>query len=94
MCIWQTLPYPNIPLISGAMTDDEQTVYQSKLALLSEEHLKEEPSIGKIKKLMKDTFSGRRKWILLDLPQVHNVLEVFPALKKSDRVNTLIFLIY
>ena len=58
------------------MTDDEQAVYQSKLALLSEEHLKDQPSIGKIKTLMKQTFSGRRKWILLDLPQVHTVLEV------------------
>ena len=52
----------------------------------SEEYAKEQPSLGKIKMLMKTTFVGRRKWILTDMPQVHTVLEVFPALRTSNRV--------
>lgn len=72
------------------MTEGEATIYQSKVTLLSEEHAKDQPSIAKIKKLMKLTFGGRRSWILTDMPQVHAVLEVFPAIKQSDRVRNLI----
>lgn len=73
------------------MTDSESSEYQSNITLLSEEHSKEKPSIGKIKGLMKATFSGRRNWITTDMPQVHTVLDVFPALKKSDRVSKVNF---
>eukprot|EP00731_Ephydatia_muelleri_P015790 Em0009g214a len=36
-----------------------------------------------IRKVMKDTFALRRKWIIAEAPQVSTVLQKFPALKKS-----------
>lgn len=68
------------------LTEDESTTYESNMTLLAEEHSKEKPSLGKIKRLMKETFIGRRNWIMGDMPQVHRVLELFPVLKTSDRV--------
>lgn len=69
------------------LTEGESSAYESNVLLLSEEHAKEQPSLARIKRLMKETFGGRRKWILTDLPQVHSVLEIFPALKNSNRVS-------
>ena len=71
------------------LTEDESSSYESNMTLLTEEHSKEKPSLGKIKRLMKETFVGRRNWIMSDMPQVHSILELFPVLKTSERVRMI-----
>ena len=44
---------------------------------------KPHPSSKVIRKVMKDTFALRRKWIIAEAPQVSTVLQKFPALKTS-----------
>ena len=74
--------------LSLSLTEEEGTTYEKCLADLTAEHNKPSPSVAKIKRLMKSTFTGRRAWILQDTPTVCSVINVFPALKSSARVST------
>ena len=50
---------------------------------------KPHPSSKVIRKVMKDTFALRRKWIIAEAPQVSTVLQKFPALKTSKYVSNV-----
>lgn len=54
---------------------------------LTEEQKRDNPSVSKVKRLMKSTFTGRRSWIQKDTPSVSDIIDVFPALKQSNRVS-------
>ena len=49
--------------LSLSLTEEEGTTYEKCLAGLTAEHNKPSPSVAKIKRLMKCTFTGRRAWI-------------------------------
>ena len=69
---------------------DDRDVYTAGVGLLQEELTKNPPKKKKLRFLMKKTFPGRREWIMKDRPSVEEVLEVFPCLKKSYVVSTLL----
>ena len=68
-------------------TQDEDETYLAHLEELTEEQKRDNPSISKIKRLMKSTFTGRRSWIQKDTPSVSEIIDVFPALRQSNRVS-------
>ena len=53
----------------------------------------ENPSKKKVKRLLKSTFMGRRKWVIDDIPPVRTVLDVYPALQKSRYVSYIMWII-
>ena len=58
--------------------------YEEKLRQLDEEVKQDKPRVSKVKRLMAETFNGRRKWILKDAPSVSEVLNVFPLRQSSS----------
>lgn len=70
------------------VTEDEEDAYEQKISELHEEVEKDKPSKKKVSSLMKDTFTKRRQWITQDLPEVKEILEKFPPLKKARMVRT------
>ena len=60
-------------------TQDEDETYLA--------HLEELTAIHQSKRLMKLTFTGRRSWIQKDTPSVSEIIDVFPALRQSNRVS-------
>lgn len=73
----------------GAVSE-EATVgtYEDNLHALEEELAKSKPKSSRVKKLLVETFAGRRNWILKDEPTVSEVLNFFP-LRQSSRVSCL-----
>lgn len=67
-------------------TAAEDAQYAVHLQELQQELEESTPRSGKVGLLMKKTFRGRRKWICEQCPQVGEVVEVFPCLKRSSRV--------
>ena len=75
---------------AGSSVGDSATnnvEYQSNIQSLSDELEKEKPSRKTVRKLMKDTFTGRRGWLLADSPPVTEVVEVFPPIKQVKFVS-------
>jgi hypothetical protein len=72
--------YPNIEESS----EDES----SYLSLLDKELKQHHPSTPKLKDLMKNSFSIRRRWIVDDAESAKDVWGKYPLLKKSIFVST------
>ena len=68
----------------------EEGDYEEDLLLLQSEIAKAHPKRKVIRKLMKTTFMGRRKWILSDRPVVSEILDCFPQLKKVKYVSYIV----
>lgn len=71
-------------------TQDEDDTYLTYLGQLTDEQKRDNPSVSTIKRLMKSTFVGRRSWIQKDTPSVSEIIDVFPALKESNRVSVFL----
>ena len=67
--------------------DCDQKIYESNLALLQEHLAKPNQEISEIKSLMNATFAGRMKWIIVDVPPVNQIIDLFPPLKKVKYVS-------
>ncbi len=61
-----------------------ETIYEL-VQQLADELKNDIPQIAIIKRLLRKTFTGRRKWILEEGPTVAEVISVYP-LRKSSRV--------
>ncbi len=62
--------------------------YEEMTAQGVSEALKEKPSTKIVRRVMRNTYPRRRKWILEESPTVASVLESFPALKTSKYVSS------
>ena len=76
-----------IYIVVPDMTEEAVINYDVLVRELAEEERKDNPKNSKIKKLMKKTFDGRRKWINDDMPSVIEVVELFPSFKISSWVS-------
>ena len=65
------------------LTLTEINSYEENVEQLTNELSKDHTQTGKVKRLIKKTFMGRRQWIKTDRPSVSDVLGTFPLLKKS-----------
>ena len=72
------------PLHTILCTDDEHS-YDRNVAELSET-----PNRKRLRKLMKKTYTLRRKWVLDEAPPVLAVLSNFPCLKQTKYVSPLL----
>ena len=63
--------------------DVTESTYEVDVATLLQEMGKENPSKSLLKNLMDKTLAQRRKWIKTELPQVEQILEIFPVLKRA-----------
>ncbi len=79
----------NIIIDLPEINDDMNVKYGKVVDELETEEKREEPRNGKIKKMMKQSFAGRRRWIVEDVPTVLDVLEVFPSFKKAETVSAI-----
>lgn len=61
--------------------------YESNVQCLTDELAKDKPSRKTIRKLMKETFAGRRHWVLADVPAVAEIIKVFPPIKRVKYVS-------
>ena len=68
---------------------DASPDYEEKLLELQGEQAKEKPKRKILRKLMADTASGRRAWIVYDRPVVAVVIDVFTMLKKLKYVSCI-----
>ena len=73
------------------MDDEETAGYLDLVKWLKSEYDKPKPDKSRIKTLMKQTFGGRRQWILDDEEdlRVESILEIFPSLKNNRFVSLL-----
>ena len=72
------------------LEDHSEQDYEVNLAKLNEELEKDRPSGKAVRRLMKDTFAGRRQWIRKEQPAIVDVLEKFPSLSKTKHVSSSI----
>ena len=69
------------------MSDEDRKQYEEEARRLRDECGKQSPKKKRVKYLMEATYNGRRVWVEDDLPQVFDVLEKFPPLKKPKHVS-------
>lgn len=55
--------------------------YEKNFAELQEEYQRSTVRSSVVKPLLKETFDGRRHWIIVDSPSISEVVSVFPSLK-------------
>lgn len=71
--------------LSSRVLDD--TSYQRHLSALEKEWGKATKNRVAVKMLMAEMAPNRREWILKERPAVHEVLEMYPALKDFELVS-------
>ena len=69
------------------MTPEDNEVYEEHIEELHEEVTKDKPNRKQVKRLMRATYTGRRRWVENDLPRVAVVLEKFPPLREPKHVS-------
>ena len=72
------------------MTPEDNEVYEEHIEELHEEVAKDKPNRKQVKRLMRATYTGRRRWVENDLPRVAVVLEKFPPLREPKHVKSLL----
>ena len=74
--------------------DLDKSKYEEHVLQLKQEADKNHFNTSKVKKLMKDTFAGRRAWIKDSSPSVTEILLKFPCLNTPGRVSTCMHAVY
>lgn len=69
------------------MSDEDRKQYEEEARRLKDECGELKMKKKQVKYLMQATYNGRRVWVEDDLPQVFDVLEKFPLLKKPKHVS-------
>lgn len=72
---------------SDLQVEPDMSQYADLMATLENELQKENPKGKRVRRAMKDTFAGRRKWIQDSCPPVSDIIDKFPLLKESKYVS-------